>query len=311
MKPTGQDVRYDPILSNVSVAYKNDVYIAEQILPCIPSKKKTGKYFKYDKSKFRKVPSLRGMGSAAREVGYGVSQSTAYVCKDHALKQLVPDELKDQAPTPLNPEMDAVENVTERLLIEKEYDLAAYMSNTSNLTNNTTLSGTSQWSDYANSDPIGDVRTAKQTIHSKIFRDPNVLVLGKQVYDKLVDHPDIVDRVKYSQLGVVTAELLARVFDVPKVIIAAAGYETAKEGQSSSMSYIWGKHAWLLYVTPRPGIRSISFGYHFQSPSLAKRRRVDKWYDNDREGTWVRVHDFYTREIVSVDCAYLIKNAVA
>ena len=30
--------------------------------------------------------------------------------------------------------------------------------------------------------------------------DPNTLVLSKKVFDKLVDHPAIVERVKYSQL---------------------------------------------------------------------------------------------------------------
>lgn len=308
MKPTQNDIQYDPILSNVSVAYQNDMYIAEQVLPVIKSKKKTGKYYQYDKSKFRKVHSLRGMGANTSEVGYGISQSSAYVIKEHALKELVPDELKDQAEAPLTPEMDATENVTEKLLVEKEYDLATYMKDTSNLTNNTTLSGTDQWSDFANSDPISDIRTGKQSVHSNIFKDPNVLVLGKEVYDKLVDHPDIIDRIKYTRLGEATPALLARLFGVDKVLVGGAGYESATEGQTSSMSYIWGKYAWLLYVEPKPAIKRVSFGYHFQ---LKSPRMVDKWYNKDKKGTYVRVTDSYTREIVSVGCAYLIKNAVA
>ena len=307
MKPDLNDIRYDPILSNVSVAYKNEAYVAEQILPAIPTKTRTGKYFIYDKSKFRLTQSLRSMGSPANEIDYGLTKSAAYVCKDHALKEVVPDELKKQAPSPLNPELDATENITERLLIEKEYDLATYMSNTANLTNNTTLSGTSQWSDYADSDPIGDVKAAKSAIHAKIFHEPNVLLLGKQVYDKLLDHPDIIDRIKYGGGQVATDVILARLFGVDKVIVGAAGYNTATEGQADSMAYIWGKNAWLLYVPPKPGIRQIAFGYHFQYQT----RKVDKWYDKDREGIWIRVHDNYTREIIAVDAAYLIKDAIA
>ena len=307
MQPTLQDIRYDPILSNVSVAYKNELYIAEMVLPIVKVATPTGKYFTYGKEKFRKEGSLRGMGAIAKEVGYNLSQSTAFVVKEHALSQIVPDELVEQAFAPLTPEMDATENVTEKLLVEKEYDLATYMKSIANLTNNTTLSGTSQWSDFTNSDPISDVRAGIQTIHSKIFVRPNTLILGQEVFNKLVDHPDIVERIKYSALGVITTDLLARLFDIKRVIIAGAGYESAKEGQTSSMGYIWGKHAWLLYVTPTTGVKSISFGYHFQD----KLRAVDKWYDTPRKGTFVRVTDRYTREIVSVDCAYLIKNAVA
>ncbi|HEC65844.1 MAG TPA: hypothetical protein ENI23_11140, partial [bacterium] len=241
-------------------------------------------------------------------VSYPVSQSTAFIIEEHALKELVPNELKKQALKPLTPEIDATENVTERLLIEKEYDLATYMQSTGNLSNNTTLSGTDQWDDYANSDPIGDVKTAKQTVHSKIFKDPNVMVIGKEVYDKLVDHPDILDRIKYTKLGVATSDLLARLFEVDKVIVAAAGYNSAVEGQSDSMSYIWGKNVWLLYVTKKPGIKQVSFAYFFQ---MEAPRRADKWFNNDRKGTYVRITDEYTRETVSVDCAYLIKSTVA
>lgn len=307
MKPTLQDVRYDPILSRASVAYQNADYIAEKIMPVIPTKTTTGKYFIYDKSKFRKVNSLRSMGAPAKEVGYGLSQSTPFVCLDHALKEIVPDEIKKQSPKPLTPMIDAAENVTERLLVEKEYDLATYMADTSNLTNNTTLSGTDQWSDHSNSDPISDIETGIESVRSKIFKAANTLVMGQQTWNKLKHHPDLIDRIKYSGFGKMSTQALAELLDLDQIIIGAAGRETANEGQTSSIDYIWGKHAWLVYVPKtKLGIKQVSLGWHFQY-----RKDADKWYDKDREGTFVRVHDHFTREIVTVDAAYLIKNAVA
>ena len=202
--------------------------------------------------------------------------------------------------------MDASENVTERLLVEREYDLATYMQNTSNLTNNTTLSGTDQWSDYANSDPFDDIETGIESVRSKIFRGANTLVLGQQVWNKLKHHPDLIDRIKYGGFGKMSLKALADLLDLEEVIVGAAGRETAQEGQTSSLDYIWGKNAWLIYKTKRPGIKQVSFGYHFQF-----KKRADKWYDKGREGTFVRVKDFYTREVLTVDAAYLIKNAAA
>jgi hypothetical protein len=306
MKPTLYDITVDPVLSNVSMAYQNADYIAERIFPVVPTKKLTGKYYVYDKAKFRKVNSLRAMGAPAKEVGYGLTVSTAFNCKDHALKELVPDELKDQAESPLSPEIDATENVTERLLIEKEYDLAVYMQNTGNLTNNVTLSGTDQWSDYQNSDPIGDIETGIESVRSKIFRAANTLVLGQEVWNKLKHHPDLIERIKYSGFAKFTASALADLLDLKEVIIGSAGYNTANEGQADSLGYIWGKYAWVFYKTPRPGIKQVSFGYHFQY-----KKSVDKWYDKEREGVFVRVHDYFTKEVLTVDAAYLIKNAVA
>lgn len=306
MKPTLYDIRVDPILSNVSVAYKNALYVAEQICPVIKTKQATGKYYKYGKDKFREVESLRGMGANTIEVGHELSQSDAYTIKEHALKELVPDEMVKESPKPLTPSIDATENITERLLVEKEKALAAYMKSTTNLSNNVTLSGVNQWNDYANSVPLTNIQTGKTAMHAKIFRNPNVLVLGQEVFDQLTEHPDIIDRIKYSQLGVAAETLLAKLFKIDRVIVAGAGYNSAFEGQSDAMAYIWGKYAWLLYVTPRPGIKQVSFAYHFQQDL----RVTDKWYDKDRKGTYVRVTDKYVRETISVDCAYLIKNAV-
>ena len=305
-KPTLRSVRVDPLLTSISVAYKNAEYVAEQILPVIKSKKVSGKYYKYDKANLRPVDSLRGMGTEAKEVGFGVEQSTPYVCLDHALKEIVPDELKDQAETPMNPEIDAAENVTEKLLIEKELALATYMANTANLTNNTTLTTTDQWSDYENSDPIDDIETGVESVRSKILRAANTLVLGQQTWNKLKHHPDLIERIKYSGFGKMSLGALADLLDLDRVIVAAAGYVGTNEGQTETLSYIWGKHAWLIYVTKKPGIKKVSFGYHFNH-----KKSADKWYDKGREGVWVRVHDFFTREIVTVDAAYLIKNAVA
>jgi len=306
MKPLPTDIRVDPLLSRLSLAYQNADYIAEKIMPVIPSAEVTGKYYKYGKDKFRKVKSLRGIGAQSTEIGHSVELSGVYTCLDHALKELVPDELKRQAKSPMNPEMDAAENVAERLLVEKEYDLATYMQSTSNLTNYTTLSGTTQWSDYANSDPIGDIETGIESVRSKTFRAANTLVLGQEVWNKLKHHPDLIDRIKYSGLGKMSPAVLADFLDLDQVIIGAAGRETADEGQTSSIGYIWGKYAWLLYIPKRPGIKQPAFGYHFQH-----RKSVDKWYDKEREGVFVREHDFYCRELVTVNAVYLITAVVA
>lgn len=305
MKPTLRSVRVDPLLSSISVAYKNADYVAEQILPIIKSKKVTGKYYVYDKANLRPVDSLRGMGTPAKEVGFGADQSTPYVCLDHALKEIVPDELKDQAETPMNPEVDAAENVTEKLLVEKELALATYMQNVANLTNNTTLSGVSQWSDFENSDPINDIETGIESVRSKILRPANTLVLGQQTWNKLKHHPDLIERIKYSGFGKMSTKALADLLDLDNVIIGSAGYVSTNEGQTETLSYLWGKHAWLIYVTRRPGIKQVSFGYH-----MNYKKTADKWYDKDREGVWVRVHDFFTREIITVDAAYFVKDAV-
>lgn len=304
---TQSDVVVDPALSNVSVKYSNDTFIADMVFPVLKVAKQTGKYFVYDKSNLRIDKTLRAAGSGANEVEH--NQTTAsFITEDHALKEFVPDEIQDQAEAALDPLIDATESVTEKLMLDRELALATILANTANVTQNTTLSGTSQWSDYSNSSPISDVRTARTTVHQNTFKKPNTLVLGKQVFDMLIEHPEIIERVKYSQMGVITAEILARVFQVEKVLIGEAGYNGAAEGQTDSLSYVWGKHAWVMYIAPAVRLKTITFGLTFAYGL----RQVKRWYEEDREGTYVRVgKDNYQHKIVAVGAGYLIKNAIA
>lgn len=302
-----QDVVVDPALSNISIKYTNDSFIADLMLPMLKVGKQTGKYYIYDKANLRINKTTRAAGSAANEIDFGVAPTGTFICDDHALKGFVVDEVQDQADAALNPLIDETETVTENLMLDRENNAATLLTSTANLTQNTTLSGTSQWSDYSNSDPIGDVRTARTTIHSNTFKKPNTLTMGKQVWDMLAEHPQIIERVKYSQLGVMTIELVARIFQVDTVLIGEAGSNTAVEGQTDSLSYIWGKHVIVSYISPVVRIKMITLGLTFTYNT----RIVKRWRDEDREGTYVRVgNDNYVQKIVAAAAGYLIKNAV-
>lgn len=303
-----QDVVVDPALSNVSIRYTNDTFIADLVLPTIKVSKQTGKYYVYDKSNLRLDKTNRAAGSPANEIDFGVAPTGSFSCDDHALKGFVADEIQDQADAALNPLIDETETVTEKLLIDREVSAAALLTSTANMTQNTTLSGTSQWSDYSNSDPIGDIRTARTLIHANTFKKPNTLILGKQVFDMLCDHPAIIERVKYSQLGVVTEELMARVFQVEKIIVGEAGQNTANEGQTDVLAYIWGKNAIVAYISPVVRIKMLTLGATFTYGT----REVKRWRDEDREGTYVRIgKDNYVQKLIAAACGYLVKNAIA
>lgn len=303
-----QDVVVDPALSNVSIKYTNDTFIADFVLPMVRVAKQTGKYYVYDKSNLRVDKTLRAAGSGANEIDTGLAPRGTFSCEDHSLKGFVADEIQDQADAALNPLIDETENITEKMLLDRENSAATLLQNTSNLTQNITLASTAQWSDYSNSDPIGDIRTARTTIHQNTFKKPNTLIIGKQVWDILVDHPQIIERVKYSQLGVITEELMARVFQVDKILVGEAGQNTAAEGQTDSLSYVWGKHAIVAYISQEIRIKMLTLGVTF----TYSQRTVKRWRDEDREGTYVRIgNDNYQQAIIAATAGYLIKNAVA
>lgn len=306
--PDVSNVHTDAILSNISQKFSNAAFVGLQMLPVVQVKKESDKYYKYNSKadRFRVPDTLRAPKTESKQVDWKVTTGT-YQCEEHALSDLIDDREKANADKPLNLAVDTVEFLTDLIKLAQEKRIADYLSSSTYMTAYTTLAGTDQWSDYANSDPVGDIETGKETIHGKIFRVPNTLLLGQQVYNKLKHHPDVIDRFKYTNKGIITKEMLADLFEVEKVIVGESGYNTAKEGQTASYSYLWGKIAILAYVEKAPGIKKFSLGYTFQSKKFGVRKaRIET-----KHSDWYETGHVVDEKLVSVDCGYLIKTAIA
>ena len=302
--PELANVHTDAILSNISEKFSNAAYVGLQLLPVVPVKKESDKYYKYNSKadRFRIPATLRAPKTESKTVDWKVTIGT-YQCEEHALNDLIDDRERDNADKPLNLEVDTVEFLTDIIELGQEKRIADLLTG-AGMVHNATISV--KWEDYANSDPVGDIEIGKQDIHGRIFRNPNTLLLGIEVYNKLKHHPDILDRIKYVQKGVVTAELMASIFEVDKVVIGAAGYNTKKEGQTAIYGYMWGKHAILAYVEKAPGIKKFSLGYTFKvGKNKVRRARIEVKHSN-----WFEPSMIIDEKLVSVDCSYLMKACI-
>ncbi|MDO9555542.1 MAG: major capsid protein [Atribacterota bacterium] len=304
--PELENVHKDAILTNISVMYRNAAYVGTEIMPIVPVKKKSDIYYIYDSKddRFRVPQTLRAPKTESRTVDWKVTTG-GYVCDEHALNDLIDDIERDNADKPLNLEVDTVEFLTDILQLGLEMRIKDMLE--ASLSANAPTNGV--WSDYTTTtiNPIADIEIAKAAIHAKIFREPNVLLLGKAVYDKLKHHPKIIELIKYSQKGVLTSDLMASLFGIEKVIVGEAGYNTAKEGKTAVLSYLWGKNAILAYVEPRPGIKKFSLGYTFQAQKFQTRRARIELKHSD----WFEVGDIETEKLICVDCGYRISPAIA
>lgn len=304
--PELENVHIDKVLTNISIMYRNAAYVGTQIMPIVPVKKKSDIYYIYDSKddRFRVPKTLRAPKTESRTVDWKVT-TDGYVCDEHALNDLIDDIERDNADKPLNLQVDTVEFLTDIITLSLEMRIKDMLE--TNLTKHDPTSGA--WSDYTDgaSNPITDIEVGKAAIHAVIFREPNVLLLGKAVYEKLKHHPKILERIKYSQKGVLTSDLMAELFGIEKVIVGEAGYNSAKEGKTAALSYLWGKNAILAYVEPRPGIKKFSLGYVFQSKKFQTRRaRIEV-----KHSDWFEVGQIETEKIICATCGYRIEPAIA
>jgi len=300
-----------PLLTDVSIRYTNDSFIAPVVFPDLPVTKDIDKVFKFDKTNLRKPASTARDGFArANRIDYGLTQISTPPLVEASLEIGITNAVMDNYDAPLVPMVAATNTVTEQILIEKEYLLANFVFSSSNITQGTTLSGGTQWSTYASSNPFGDLQLARTTIKQNSGKNPNTLVLGRQVWDQLVNHPNVTDRIKYTARAdqATIANALGDLFGFQNVIMGEAIYNSASPGNTDVLGFIWGKYALACYIAPLPALETVSLGYHLYRPS---ERYVDSWYEQPIKTTIVRCNDYYTRFLMAVEAGYLITAAVA
>lgn len=309
--PTAKDAHQDGVLSNLSVQYRNHDYIAPLAIPKVLVRKASDKYYEFNQGDwFRNDADVRAPNTTGPVGGYRLSTGN-YNTVQYAMATYVADEERDNADEGLDLDRQAVEYCADKTLMKFEKQAASLLFGSANYAagHTVTLSGTDQWSD-AGSDPIGDVRTAKTTVSGKIGRQPNTLVLGEEVYTKLQDHAAVLDRIKYTQKGIVTPDLLAGLFDVERVLVGRAVENTAAEGVTPSYARLWGKRAALLTVPDRAGLRTLSFAYWFvwRGYDFA----TERWRKSDGgNADGFRVRAQWDVKVVSNTAGYLIEDAVA
>jgi hypothetical protein len=317
--PTGSGgVHVDRVLTNISVAWPNEGFVGERLFPAVQVMKQSDKYYVFGREMWSPDDDLRAPGTVANEIpGMKLSQDT-YYAQEHSLQIPVTDEERRNVDNPMSPDRDATELVTQKIMLGREIAIKTLVTTTSNYAsgNTVTLAGTTQFSDYTNSDPIGVFRTAIAAVHAKIFVEPNTVVIPYQVWTILQDHPDFIERIKYSERAIVRGELLASLIGIQNIIVPGVGYNTAAQGQAVSLGYLWGKDIVLAYVPPRAGLRIPAAFYEFRWMQQV----VDRWREEQRKSDLIRCSRSYDLKIVAQGegadagksvAAYLIKNAVA
>ena len=304
--PTGSQLHRDSRLTNLSLAYRNSDFVGATMFPVVPVGKESDYYAVYGKENFDIRDTKRAKGAAYQQITHAMSD-TQYTVTEHGLKEFIDDDDITNADPIFNLRTDAAENVMDGLLLRREYDIAAKLFTTSSFTNDTTLSGKDQWSDN-NSDPVKNIFTGKETIKGAVGVEPNTLLIGYQVANKLRQHPSLLEKLSYNKLQVLSDEDLAAVLQIDRVIVGKAQYNSATEGQTRSIAnYVWGKNALLAYVNPNPGRKRVSLGYCFQFQAVVS----DRWRETELRGEYVRSRFKADYKLTEELCGYYISAAIA
>jgi len=136
--------------------------------------------------------------------------------------------------------------------IVRERVLAALVFNATTFSGYTAAVGTG-W-DVAGSDPTADAMTAQDSILSNAGRKPNVAIMGHEVYRSVRSNDRILELWSRtgSSGGIVPDDAIAAALDVDRIIVGSASSNTAAEGLTESLSFIWGKFCLFAHIAQSP-----------------------------------------------------------
>jgi len=319
--PTGSgNVHIDVILTELSIGFPNNGLVAEKLFPSVGVMKQSNKYYIFGKEAWLPESDVRAPGTEANELpGYALS-TDSYYANEHSLQIPVTDEERDNADVPLNPDQDATNLVTSKILLGREVVMKNLATATTNYATNysRTLSGTQQWDDYVNSNPISDWRTGVRKIHSGLFLEPNVGVIPYVVMSVLEDHPDFIERIKYSERGILTPEIIGAILGMTDIVVPGTGIATGNPGQTLTTGYLWGDDVVMAYVPGSPGQKIPAYGYEFTwSYGGGLKQMVDRWREDKRKSDLVRCSRRYDVKMTALDATgkqiagYLIKDTTS
>ncbi len=298
-------IRFDNLLTKVSVGYKNAEFIAPLVFPDVTVEEQSAKYLIAGKHNLRPIDDFRAPGAVANEIEWVLSNDT-YFCDGHALKAVIPDEWRKKN---LNLDSATTEDLTERIMLIREFNLVALLAAAMAPVDLTAT----PWDNDAN-DPMARIEQEKETISKRIGRRPNVLVLSRPVLRAIRNNAKVTGRITgASELrnSSVTAQQLADALELDEVIIGEATKLTSNEGAVNALDFVWGKYALLFYRPRTPGEGVISLGYTFIWNVGVNGRAVKKYRIEERTGDAIEAQKYYDAKIVDVAAGTLFEKTIA
>lgn len=328
MKPTPSDVHVNTPLTMISVAYLQNAnnFVADRVFPNIPVAKQSDRYYVYDRGYFnRDEMKVRGPATESAGGDYSVDNTPTYYAPVYAFHHDIDDQRRSNSDNVLDPDREATELVTHKALIKREklwvskyFGTGIWTTDITGVASAPSGAQVLQWNDSA-SNPIEDIRRGKTVVLQSTGYEPNTLVIGQQVWDALIDHPDIIDRIKYGQTqgGPAMAETstIAALLGLRGVYVMKSVENTANEGQTNTHAFIGGKKALLCYAAPSPGLMTPSAGYTFSwngyLGAAAQGQRISRFRMEQLKSDRVEIEMAFDQVKISADLGYFWTTIVA
>lgn len=309
--PTTRDVHVDAALTDLSIAYRQDApAYADRIFPIVSVGKQSDKYFEWNKGDmWRRNAQKRAPGTSFARAGMRLSTNT-FFSEQYSLEYLIPDEVRRNSDSAINPERTGTFWLMDQLNLEKDYQWATnFMSSGAGWTSGTV--SVAKW-ETATGVPVSDVQYWRHLIQQQIGSSNQhrfVGVCGSIVKSRLIGNAQVRNSSIYVQVGTAQAVNagIAAILGIDDLVVFDRMYNTAKENATASYSALADDDFLLVAVPRSPGIDVPSAGYSFQWNDGNGDMYVESYRDEPNKSDVIRSINYFdlvqTGSALGVFCA--------
>lgn len=305
-------------LTNVSIAYATDAaeYVSSRIFPVVPVTKQAAKYYEWPRGLWGKsMAQKRGKNSESAGISWRIESKDAYFCDLYSLHADIDDRDRANSDNQFQTDQEATAVLQNQLLLKRELEFLSSNFVTGKWA--TDASPSVKW-DQANATIIADIRDAIAAVRMKSGFRPNKLVVQEQVFNRILESADIIDRLKGNNNAqnpaIANAQTIAAILGLQEVIVAGAIVNTATSELTPAYNFAAGNHLLLLYTPPRPGLMTPSAGYTFVWTGLMgvgpQGERVAKFRMEHLRSDRIEAENNYDFKIVGPDLGALIHDVL-
>ena len=296
----------DPVLTNLAQGYHNLELVGEVLMPTVEIDKEAGKIPKFGRLAFRLPSTVRNLRGTSNRLDPEDITAIDVALEEHDVEYAIDYREENEAIFSLR---QFALNTTQDVIAlgrEKEVATLALDENKYDSGNKVTLSGTSKITSKQ-ADIFAMFDTGIRAVKRAIGRKPNVCVIAGDVWAALKEHPAVIEKLKYSQVAIVTPEVFAKLIGIDTVKIGEAVYE-----ESNQLKDIWSDAIVLAYVAPRSTERKgtvyePSYGYTVRRQGGLF---VDTYKENGGKLEVIRTTDIHKPHLLGASAGYLIKGCL-
>ena len=322
---TPSAVHIDQPLSNLTLAYAQEQtnFIADKVFPTVGVQRQSDKYYIYDRANMNRSGDVKKLAprTEVNRIGMEISNDS-YFADVFGLGMDFDEQTLANEDAMLEIRTAGAQTLMNRVMIPREEQFAASFFAAGIWGTDATPSNL--WSDYTNSTPLTDVTTARRTMQlgSGGFK-PNTMVVGKEVRDILVNHPDVLARLNggatVTNTALITDAKLAEIFEVENFYVMEAVKNGAAEGLAESNAFIGGKNALLTYTPSSAGLMTPAAGLTFAWNNIPGVNNlgvtVESFSDDalkrQQVAEHIQVKMSYDMKVVGADLGYFFEDVVA